>query len=43
MVAINQGKYSVEQLNKELNNPKSNSKQFKAPALGLLLNHIVYE
>ena len=43
MVAINQGKYSIEQLNKELNNPKSNSKQFKAPALGLLLNHIVYE
>ena len=43
MVAINQGKYSVEQLNKELNNPKSNSKQFKAPALGLLLNHITYE
>jgi len=43
MVAISQGNYSIEQLNKELDNPSSDSKQFKAPAYGLLLNHISYE
>jgi len=43
MVAISQGNYSIEQLNKELYNPSSDSKQFKAPAYGLLLNHISYE
>ena len=43
MVAISQGNYSIEQLNKELYSPSSDSKQFKAPAYGLLLNHISYE
>ena len=43
MVAISQGKYSIEQLIKELDNPKSDSKQFKAPAYGLVLNYVSYE
>ena len=43
MVAIRQGKYSIEQLIKELDNPKSDSKQFKAPAYGLVLNYVSYE
>jgi len=43
MVAISQEKYSIEQLNKELDNPRSDSKQFKAPAYGLLLKNISYE
>ena len=28
---------------KELDNPKSDSKQFKAPAYGLVLNYVSYE
>ena len=43
MIAISKGKYSIEQLKNELDNPNSDSKQFKAPAYGLLLNHISYE
>ena len=43
MVAISQEKYSIKQLNKELDNPRSDSKQFKAPAYGLLLKNISYE
>ena len=43
MVAISQGKYNIKQLKKELDYPTSDSKQFKAPAYGLILNHISYE
>ena len=43
MVAISQGKYNIKQLKKELDYPCPDSKQFKAPAYGLILNHISYE
>ena len=43
MVAISKGKYSIKQLKNELDNPKLDSKQFKAPSCGLVLNHIFYE
>ena len=43
MVAISKGKYSIKQLKNKLDNPKSDSKQFKAPSCGLVLNHIFYE
>ena len=43
MVAISKGKYSIKQLKNKLDKPKSDSKQFKAPSCGLVLNHIFYE
>ena len=43
MVAISQRKYSVEQLIERLDKPKVDSKQFRAPAYGLVLNRVFYD
>jgi tRNA U38,U39,U40 pseudouridine synthase TruA len=43
MVAISRGNYTMKEFKELLNNPKHDAQIYRAPANGLVLDHVSYE